>query len=140
MDSILTALKQHDLKMGVAHQWRTAAPGRQTIRDVKAEKYGKLLRIRVRPKDDNRGGGEDLWVLGTHVFDLTNHLAGYPLWCQGYARQNGELVTAKHVKPGNEGIGLLAGDNVGATYALPNEVLAHFRSIHRGAGLSLIHI
>ena len=43
-------------------------------------------------------------------------------------------MTAKHVKPGNEGIGPLAGDNVGATYALPSEVSAHFRSVRRTAG------
>ena len=85
-------------------------------------------------KEDRRGGGEDLWVLGTHIFDLTQHLAGAPLWVQGYARQDGESVTKKHVKPGAEGIGLLAGNSVGATYALPNEAFAHFRSVKNGAG------
>ena len=133
-DEMIAACEKKNIKCAVSHQTRYSPILDQVQRIIADGRIGRVLEFQLHGKEDNRGGGEDLWVLGTHVFDLTNHLAGYPLWCQGYARQNGELVTAKHVKPGNEGIGLLAGDNVGATYALPNEVLAHFRSIHRGAG------
>ena len=133
-DEMVTACERNNVKCAVSHQTRYSPILDQVEQLIADGRIGRLLEFQLHGKEDNRGGGEDLWVLGTHVFDLTHHLAGYPLWCQGYARQGGESVTARHVKPGNEGIGPLAGDNVGATYALPNEVLAHFRSVRRAAG------
>ena len=133
-DEMIAACERNNVKCAVSHQTRYSPILDQVEQLIADGRIGRLLEFQLHGKEDNRGGGEDLWVLGTHVFDLTHHLAGYPLWCQGYARQGGESVTARHVKPGNEGIGPLAGDNVGATYALPSEVSAHFRSVRRTAG------
>jgi len=133
-DEMIAACERNNVKCAVSHQTRYSPILDQVEQLVADGKIGRVLEYQLHGKEDRRGGGEDLWVLGTHLFDLTQYLAGTPLWCQGYARQDGESVTASHVKPGNEGIGLLAGDNVGATYALPNEALAHFRSVRNGTG------
>ncbi|MGB0548533.1 MAG: Gfo/Idh/MocA family protein [Limisphaerales bacterium] len=133
-DEMIAACDKNNVKVAVAHQTRYS-PVLSHIEQLLGDgKIGRVLEYQMHGKEDRRGGGEDLWVLGTHIFDLTQHLAGTPLWVQGYARQDGELVTQKHVKPGAEGIGLLAGDSVGGTYALPNEAFAHFRSVKNGAG------
>ena len=133
-DEMIAACERNNVKCAVSHQTRYSPILDQVEQLVADGKIGRVLEYQLHGKEDRRGGGEDLWVLGTHLFDLTQYLAGTPLWCQGYARQNGESVMTSHVKPGNEGIGPLAGDNVGATYALPNETLAHFRSVRNGAG------
>ena len=133
-DEMIAACERNNVKCAVSHQTRYSPILEQVEQLIADGKIGRILEYQLHGKEDRRGGGEDLWVLGTHVFDLTHHLGGSPLWCQGYARQGGKSVTARHVKPGNEGIGPLAGDNVGATYALPGEVLAHFRSVRNCAG------
>ena len=133
-DEMIATCEKSNVKVAVAHQTRYSPVVTQIEQLLGDGKIGRVLEYQMHGKEDHRGGSEDLWVLGTHIFDLTQYLASDPLWVQGYARHEGELVTRKHVKPGNEGIGLLAGDSVGATYALPNEVFAHFRSIKNGAG------
>ena len=133
-DEMIAACDKNNVKVAVAHQTRYSPVLSQIEQLLGDGKIGRALEYQMHGKEDRRGGGEDLWVLGTHIFDLTQHLAGTPFWVQGYARQDGELVTQKNVKPGAEGIGLLAGDSVGATYSLPNETFAHFRSVKNGAG------
>ena len=40
---------------------------------------GTLLEFRGRGKEDRRGGGEDLWVLGSHVLDMIRALHEPPI-------------------------------------------------------------
>ena len=51
-------------RIAVAHQLRAMPPVRRTLEDVQRGTYGKLLSLRARPKDDHRGGGEELIVHG----------------------------------------------------------------------------
>ena len=60
IDAIVNACSRGNIKMAIAHQWRAMPSIRQAIRDVVSGKFGKLLRIWTRPKDDSRGGGEEL--------------------------------------------------------------------------------
>ena len=78
---------------------------------------GKILEIRGRGKGDRRGGGEDLWVLGSHVLNLIHYFGGKPLTCSARMFQDGQPVVGTHVKDGNEGLGPLAGN---ALHALRN--------------------
>ena len=133
-DEMIAACERGNVKVAIAHQTRYSPVLRQIEQLLADKKIGRILEYQMHGKEDSRGGGEDLWVLGTHIFDLTQHLAGAPLWVQGFAGQNNTPVTSEHVKPGNEGIGLLAGDSAIATYALPNGVFANFRSIQNGNG------
>ena len=57
--------------------------------DVLSGAIGQLMELRGRGKEDRRGGGEDLWVLGTHVMDLIRTFGGQPGWCYASVQQDG---------------------------------------------------
>jgi predicted dehydrogenase len=95
---------------------------------------GDILEYRGRGKEDHRGGGEDLWVLGSHVMNLIRHFAGDARWCFARVLENGKPITPADVKPGNEGIGPLAGDAVNAVYGLDGGATAYFGSRRHAAG------
>ena len=58
-------------------------------------------------KQDNRAGGEDMMVLGTHLFDLMRAFAGQPESCFATLYQQRKRATRDQIKPGNEGLGPL---------------------------------
>lgn len=133
-DEIVAACEQHKVKLAIAHQTRYS-PRLQMVRQlIEDGAIGTVLELRGRGKEDSRGGGEDLWVLGSHVMNLIHHLGGEPLWCCATVLQDGKPVTKQDVKPGNEGIGPLAGDTVHAMYELDNGVSAYFGSRRNAAG------
>jgi predicted dehydrogenase len=133
-DEMIAACEQHKIKLAIAHQTRYS-PRLEMVRQlIEDGAIGTVLELRGRGKEDSRGGGEDLWVLGSHVMNLIHHLGGEPLWCSGTVLQDGKPVTKEHVKPGNEGIGPLAGDTVHAMYELDNGVSAYFGSRRNAAG------
>lgn len=133
-DRMVAACEKHGIKLAIAFQTRYS-PKLPAIRDVIADGVlGEILEWRARGKEDHRGGGEDLWVLGSHLMNLIHHLAGEPRWCFARLWQNGELVGPQHVVQGNEGIGPLAGDTVHALYGLPESQVATFDSCRGAAG------
>lgn len=133
-DEIVNAFEMRHLKLAIAHQTRWSPPLDVAVREVKNGAIGRVLEIRGRGKEDaRRGGGEDLWVLGSHVLDLMRAFGGDPLSCHAVVTQNGRPVVKSDVSAGNEGIGPLAGDSIHAAYTLPDGVTGHFASI-RGAG------
>lgn len=132
-DEIVAACERSHVKLAIAHQTRYS-PKLEVVKRLIAEgKIGKVLEFRGRGKEDSRGGGEDLWVLGSHVMDLIRALGGHPLWCFGHVTQEGRPIQKSDVKQGNEGIGPLAGDAVRAMYGLADGATAYFAS-HRGQG------
>lgn len=129
-DRMIEACERKHVKLAIAHQTRYS-PKIQVIRDLIAEgQLGTLLEIRGRGKEDRRGGAEDLWVLGSHVMNLIHVFAGEPQWCFASLHEAGSPVGKQHVKPGNEGLGPLAGDTVTAMFGMENGVTAYFGS-HR---------
>lgn len=133
-DAIAAACKTGKVKLAVAHPTRYS-PKLNTIRKLIADgQLGQVLEYRARGKEDRRGGGEDLWVLGTHVLDMIHAIAGKPKWCYARVNWQGHPVTAKDVFAGPEGIGPLTGDEVQATYGLPDGSRAYFSSERNMAG------
>lgn len=133
-DEMVAACATNKVKVAVAHQTRYS-PRLAIVRELIASgKIGRVLEFHARGKEDSRGGGEDLWVLGTHVLDLVQCLGGAPEWCFGRVYQNGKPITKADVKAGNEGIGPLAGDEVHATYRLASGSMAHFDSLRSAGG------
>ena len=127
-DEIIKACEKADVKLALAHQTRYS-PKLQVIKDLIDDgKLGTLLELRGRGKEDKRGGGEDLWVLGSHVFNLIHYFGGDPKWCFARVEEGGQPIGKEQVKPGNEGIGPLAGDNVSAIYGLDGGAKAYFAS------------
>ena len=132
-DEMVAACERSHAKLVIAHQTRYS-PKAPVVKQLIAEgKIGRVLEYRGRGKEDARGGGEDLWVLGTHVMDLMRMLGGQPQWCFGWITQGGRPVEKAHVIDGNEGIGPLAGDSVHAMYGMPDGTVAYFSSVRNGA-------
>jgi predicted dehydrogenase len=133
-DQMIAACEKHHVKAAVSHQTRYS-PKLAVIRELIASgKLGRVLELRARGKEDRRGGGEDLWVLGTHVLDLAHTLGGDPQWCFGTVQEEGRPVTADDVVEGAEGIGPLAGDEVHAMYRLAGGRTAYFDSTRDAGG------
>ncbi len=99
---------------------------------IAAGKLGDVLEFRGRGKADQRGGAEDLWVLGSHIMDLIRTLGGNPQWCFASVTQQGHPIGRLDVVDGPEGLGPLAGDAVNAMYALPSGAMAYFSSQKSG--------
>lgn len=133
-DQIVDACERTHVKLALAHPTRYS-PKLQTVKRLIAEgAIGRVLDYRGRGKEDRRGGGEDLWVLGTHVMDAIQAIAGHPAWCFARATQNGRPVTKADVAEGAEGIGPLAGDAVTALYGMSDGSTAYFQSVRNAAG------
>jgi predicted dehydrogenase len=127
-DQMVAACEKHKVKLALAHQTRYS-PRLQAVHELIASgQLGTILELRGRGKEDVRGGGEDLWVLGSHVFNLIHHFGGQPTWCFGRVEQGGKAVTKKDVREGAEAIGPLAGDSITAVYGLESDATAYFAS------------
>jgi predicted dehydrogenase len=127
-DQMVAACEKNNVKLAIAHQTRYS-PKLQAVREIiDSGQLGTLLELRGRGKEDQRGGGEDLWVLGSHVMNLIHFCGGQPSWCFGRVEASGKPVTRADVKQGNEGIGPLAGDHVVAMYGLESGATAYFAS------------
>src|SRR5262249_54554494 len=83
-DAMLAACAKAKVLIAAAPQSRAMPPIRQALATLSAGKYGKRVRLRARPKDDHRGGGEELIVHGTHLMDLMVWIAGAPRWVSGH--------------------------------------------------------
>ncbi len=131
-DEMVAACERTHAKLAIAHTTRHS-PRIPVVKDILASnKIGRVLEFRGRGKEDaTRGGGEDLWVLGTHIMDLIRLFGGDPSWCFGRVTKGGRPVTKADVIEGNEGLGPLAGDAVNAMYGLAGATTAYFAS-HRG--------
>jgi predicted dehydrogenase len=133
-DEMIAACEKNGTKLAIAFQTRYSHK-LPVIRDlIDSGKLGQILEFRNRGKEDHRGGGEDLWVLGIHMFNLTQHLGGEAQWCFATVSQNGRPIGPDDVVEGNEAIGPLAGDSVHAMYRLSGGATAFFDSTRRVGG------
>jgi predicted dehydrogenase len=133
-DAVIGACRAADTKLGLAFVNRHG-PTYAVVRDLVEEgRIGRLLELRGRGKEDQRGGGEDLWVLGSHVLDMMADLGGGPVWCQATVTAGGRPIAKADAGPGPEGLGLIAGDAVHATFGLADGPVGYFSTV-RDAGL-----
>lgn len=134
-DRVLQSLREKKLKLAIAHTGQYS-PTLQAVRKIIADgAIGELIELRGRGKEDRRGGGEDLWVLGSHIFGLIRAIAGENATsCSSIVKTNGKPICRSDVVEGAEGIGPLAGDHVHASYTFNSEVIATFGSRRGLAG------
>jgi len=133
-DAVIAACQKAGTKLScgfVNRHSETFARVREMIDDGK---IGQLLELRGRGKEDTRGGGEDLWVLGSHILDMMAALGGAPQWCQASVSNAGELITKADAVEAPEGLGLIAGDAIHAMWGLADGPIGYFSSV-RAAGL-----
>ena len=133
-DQIAAACRRAEIKLAMAHQWAAAPPVQKIIREIRAGKYGKLLRAYIRPKDDARGGGHELILHGTHHFTLLFTLAGWPRWVFGNVQVNGRDITRADRQKKPDFLGPIAGDSVSAVIGFDNGTRVFFDST---AGLAV---
>ena len=133
-DAVIAACTKAKAKLGLAFVNRHAASYLMARDLIEAGRIGQVLEIRARGKEDHRGGGEDLWVLGSHVLDLMADLGGEPKWCQATVTLAGQLITKADAAAGPEGLGLIAGDAIAAMFGLADGPIGSFASV-KDAGL-----
>ena len=127
-DELLALAERAGLKTAVAHQMRLAPNILALKTAIEAGLLGELLEIRSHGKQDHRAGGEDLVVLGVHLFDLMRFFAGDPAWCAARILQAGHEITPEDAHPATENIGPVAGDEIEAGFAFAKGVQATFVS------------
>jgi predicted dehydrogenase len=133
-DEVVRAMEMRHLKLGIAHVTQYSPVLDTVLSLIQHGEIGDVLELRGRGKEDRRGGGEDLWVLGSHVFGLMRSIAGGSAHsCTATVTSKGHTIASADVFDGPEGIGLLAGDHVQARYAFAKGVYGHFAS-KRGVG------
>ncbi len=133
-DEVVQALDMRHLKLGIAHIAHYSPQLAHVKKLIAAGEIGDVLELRARGKEDRRGGGEDLWVLGSHMLDLMRAVNGDVKWCFASVTAEGRPVTKKDVVDGAEGLGPLAGDGIDAMYGFENGARGHFASHRNMAG------
>lgn len=139
-DEMVAACEKHHVKLAIAHQTRYS-PRLQRVKDlIAAGRLGDVLELRGRGKEDARAGGEDMMVLGTHIFDLMRLIAGDARWCDARVGVVGKdrvtPIAKADLHEGAEGMGLIAGNHINAMYGFDRGVVGHFASVRstRGKG------
>ncbi|MEP6673399.1 MAG: Gfo/Idh/MocA family oxidoreductase [Chthoniobacter sp.] len=143
-DEIIAAADKRKVKIAIAHRNRYHPALPAIERMLKDNALGQLLEIRMRGKEDLRGGAQDLWVLGAHLLNIATFFGGAPQSCTATLLQDGHPATKADVKDGTEGVGLLAGNAVHARFDMERGMPVFFDSIAKagakeaGFGLQLI--
>ena len=127
-DELLEISKKLGPKIAVAHQVRLSPGVVQLKEEIARGLIGELVQIRSWGKQDKRAGGEDLVVLGTHIFDMMRLFAGDPISCRAEVWDKGEAISKPHAREATESVGLIAGDEIEAQFTFPRQVSATFTS------------
>jgi predicted dehydrogenase len=127
-DRMIAAADAAGVKLAVAHlgrYWESFHTARDMIR---SGDLGRPLMAYCRGKEDDRGGGEDMMVLGTHLFDICRFLFGDPAWVFGHISQDGRDMVRADAHDPTEPVGTVAGDEIVAVFGFPGNVHCHFES------------
>ncbi len=127
-DDLLALATASRLKVAVAHQMRLAPNILFLKTEVERGLIGQLVEMRAHGKQDSRAGGEDLVVLGIHLFHLMRLFAGDPLWCTARVLQKRHEISTADAHRAGEDIGPVAGDEIFAQFAFSGGVNATFTS------------
>ncbi len=125
-DEMIAACERHHVKLAIAHQTRYSPRMFQIKKMIEDGVLGDLLEMHGRGKEDNRGGGQDLMVLGTHIMDLMRYFSGDAISCFSKIRANGKPASKDDIHDGGEGMGPIVGDNINSSFAFNNGVFATF--------------
>lgn len=130
-DELLAEASRRRLKIAVAHTMRMMPLLVRFRQAVREGLLGDLKELRAYGKQDSRSGGEDMMVLGSHLFDLFRLFAGDPLWCSARVLADGRDITRDDRRLVKDNVGFVAGNEVFAQFALAGGVQASFTSSAR---------
>jgi len=128
-DEVVRRCAQQGVRLAVAHRNRYHPVLATVRRLVESGEIGPLRRVAVTGKQDHRGGGLDLWVLGGHGFNLATYFTGPATSCVAEVRVNGRPATRADVHPGDEGVGPIVGDEIHAVFETASGVPIRFDSV-----------
>ncbi len=127
-DEVVRLCAAKGVRLAIAHRNRYH-PVLETVKQlVAAGEIGELKEVRVRGKQDQRGGGLDLWVLGGHGFNLATLFTGPATSCEATILVEGRPATKADIHEGDEGVGPIVGDEVHARYETKSGIPLHFDS------------
>ena len=130
-DAMIAACDRAGTKIAVSHQGRVNQFSHKMKEMIAEGAVGVVKEVYSGGKQDQRGGGQDLMVLGTHSLDMLCFLFGHPRWVQAYVLQDGKDAGPEHARQGDEEIGPILGDHLEATFAFDNGIIANFHSHRR---------
>ena len=127
-DEIVKLCADKGVRLAIAHRNRYHPVVDVVKQLVASGEIGELKEVRVRGKQDQRGGGLDLWVLGGHGFNLATLFTGPAISCEATILVEGRPATKADIHPGDEGVGLIVGDEVHARYETKSGIPLYFDS------------
>ncbi len=127
-DEIVKLCADKGVRLAIAHRNRYHPVVDVVKQLVASGEIGELKEVRVRGKQDQRGGGLDLWVLGGHGFNLATLFTGPAISCEATILVEGRPATKADVRSGDEGVGLIVGDEVHARYETKSGIPLYFDS------------
>jgi predicted dehydrogenase len=130
-DTLLAEAKKRRLKITVAHTMRMMPVMVRLRQAVHEGLIGDLVEMRAHGKQDARAGGEDMMVLGSHLFDLMRMFAGDPISCLARVLETGQPITHENRRLVKDNVGYVAGDEAFADFAFSGGVHATFTSTSR---------
>jgi len=134
-DELIRAMDAKKLKWAVAFNFRASPVVRHAHKLIVQDGLiGRVLELRGRGKEDARSGGEDLIVLGVHVFDLMRYFAGAPQWCEAECVEGDRPSAKEDVREATEPLGPIIGDTIHARYGFENGVRGSFASVKSADG------
>lgn len=125
---VLKEAQSRGLKVAVAHTMRLTPIARKLRQALADGLIGELREMRAYGKQDQRAGGEDLMVLGTHLFDFMRCFAGDPQWCSAQVLQGGRAISRSDRRQVKDNVGWVAGDQVNAQFGFAQGVVGTFTS------------
>ncbi len=135
-DELLALAREKNLKLAVLHPMR-CDPLVERFHAESAAWVGDLVEMKVFGMMDHRSGGEDLLVLGTHLFDLVRLFGGEASYCTAAITKNGESVIADDAHfSEREDLGPVLGDAIHAEFVMDSGVHVSYVSDQR---LHLLH-
>lgn len=127
-DEIVRLCAAKGVRLAIAHRNRYHPVLATVQKLVAAGEIGELKEVYVRGKQDERGGGLDLWVLGGHGLNLATLFTGPATSCQATILVDARPATKADVRPGDEGVGLIVGDDIHAQYETKSGIPLFFDS------------
>jgi predicted dehydrogenase len=127
-DEIVKLCADKGVRLAIAHRNRYHPVVDVVKQLVASGEIGELKEVRVRGKQDQRGGGLDLWVLGGHGFNLATLFTGPANSCEATILVEGRPATKADIRLGDEGVGLIVGDEIHARYETKSGIPLYFDS------------
>jgi predicted dehydrogenase len=132
-DEVVKLCAEKGVRLAIAHRNRYHPVIPLVKKLIDAGEIGELWEVRVRGKQDHRGGGLDLWVLGGHGFNLATIFTGPATSCEATVLVDGRPAARADIRPGDEGVGPIVGDEIHARYETRSGIPLYFDS-KKGVG------